>query len=170
MNTSLPSPVAQPHGREDVQHLLGGYVSVAQMRTGNVLASSNLANAAFWVHQRQDLFVAIINSRAPKTCSAIETESHLYSGEEYAWTKRATTLHAEVVDFCFGPRSNSVEAFLSIANDLDEWDSCKPVTFTPVHFDEPDSSLESQGYRDLCFTLDCCGKQNKRVSDWRHEI
>ncbi|KAJ4248806.1 hypothetical protein NW762_012644 [Fusarium torreyae] len=146
---------APEHGRDNARHLLGGYAFVAEVQE-QALELDDLGNAAFWVHQRQDLIVAISNHRAPKTDpNRTGLDRSFGSANTKTWAKRATCLHAEVVNFCFDSATATKDGFSEIMAKLEQWDRCKPAVFKPVLYRESDASL-STSLPDICFTVDEC--------------
>jgi hypothetical protein len=117
-----------------------------------------LRNAAFWVHQRQDVHNAIFNQRPTRTdlkiCSINRSTNE---ASEDVWAKRVTCLTADVVTFCFGPEASSIARYIELKEQLTEWYDCKPPSFAPIYFKESDIST-GQYFPELCLTLDTCGK------------
>lgn len=136
---------------------MGGYASIEEFQKQGIELDS-LSNAAFWIHQRQDLIAAVVNHRIPKT-----NYDHTGLGRSFdpadrlTWTKRGTCIHAEVIKFCFGSSRGSIDDFKAVLSELEQWDRCKPDVFTPVFYREQDP-LEGRPFPDICFTLDDCGK------------
>lgn len=148
---------APVHGRDDARHLLGGYASVAAAQEER-LPWTGLRNAALWVHQRQDVFNAILNQRRPKTdLDKISLDRSMTAADECIWAKRASCLTADVVEWCFGPEAGSVPKYLTLTQKLRDWDVYKPIEYTPVYFSDSDPSI-GKYFPDYCLTLDaCCG-------------
>lgn len=166
------------HGRDDARHLLGGYASVAEFQARNQHRRwAGLSQAAFWVHQRQDAYNALINQRAPATdLERSGLDRSAAPADEYTWAKRTTCLNAEVVDFCLGPDAGSTERYHSISARLQEWDRCKPDVFKPVFFRDRDPS-GGRFFPDICFLLDyCCeylqhaGPTGMSLTELQHSI
>ncbi|KAF2094201.1 hypothetical protein NA57DRAFT_80616 [Rhizodiscina lignyota] len=146
---------APVHGRDDARHLLGGYASVAAAQEEQ-RPWSGLRNAALWVHQRQDVFNAILNQRVPKTdLDKCGLDRSVAPADECIWAKRATCLVGDVVTFCFGPDAGSTSKYLEIKQRLDDWDLCKPGSFTPVYFRERDPAA-GRYFPEICLLLDPC--------------
>lgn len=144
---------ANVHGRDDARHLLGGYASIEEFQNKGIELDS-LSNAAFWIHQRQELIAAVVNHRIPKTNY---DHTGLDPADRLTWTKRGTCIHAEVIKFCFGSSRGSIDNFKAVVSELEQWDRYKPDVFTPVFYREQDP-LEGRPFPDICFTLDDCGK------------
>lgn len=124
------------------------------------LEVDDLRNAAFWVHQRQDLVAAVVNHRGPRTrFNCVGLDLTFGPADGHTWAKRATCLHSEVVDFCFGSGFKSIEVFYGIMGRLEKWDQCKPEAFTPVSQAESGSSHD-RIFPEVCFTVDFCGEYN----------
>ncbi|KAI0011840.1 hypothetical protein F4779DRAFT_615244 [Xylariaceae sp. FL0662B] len=144
---------APVHGRDDAQHLLGGSACVEELCRRNITLDW-LSTASFWIYQRQDIAVAIINHRSPRTeLKGINFVRSVGEADSYTWTKRATCLHADVIDFCFGSNWSSTHSYHALLKDLDEWDQCKPEIFSPVHFREQNPS-NGRPFPDVFFTVD----------------
>lgn len=116
---------------------------------------TGLMEAAFWVHQRQDVYNAILNQRLPRT-------DLLWSGldrsvspaPENVWAKRATCLNADVVEFCFAVDS-SIKRYRKVMRDLDAWYTHKPETFEPVYF-IPADLARGRFFPKICMLSDVC--------------
>lgn len=154
---------APVHGRDDARHLLGGYASVAAAQEEQK-PWNGLRNAALWVHQRQDAFNAILNQRVPKTdLDKCGLDRSMSPADECVWAKRATCLVGDVVSFCFGPYAGSASRYVEIRQALDEWDMCKPASFTPVYFRERDPDA-GRYFPDFCLLLDPCSEHSLQNS------
>ncbi|KXL42448.1 hypothetical protein M433DRAFT_397020 [Acidomyces richmondensis BFW] len=146
---------APVHGRDDARHLLGGYASVEATQKQSK-SYVGLSNAAFWVHQRQDVYNALINQRVPRTdLSRAGLDRSMSPANECVWAKRATCLNADVVEFCFGVDSGSVSKYHAIMKNLDDWHLNVPDTFRPVYYRENDVA-SGRYFPDICLLLDCC--------------
>lgn len=146
------------HGKDDARHLLGGYASVAECQQREQIRTG-LSSAAFWVHQRQDVFNAVIHQRTPKTdLQRSGLDLSISPADEHTWALRATCLNAEAASFCFGTEAASVHRFRSVTARLQQWYQHKPQSFTPVFYRERDLS-QGRFFPDLYLVLDCCGKR-----------
>ena len=137
-------------------------MAASQLQNDQNRRWEGIGRAAFWVHQRQDVYNALINQRIPKTDltrSALDRSTA--SADEYTWAKRATCLNAEVVDFCFGPDAASIQRFTDVKNKLDAWDRCKPPAFTPVLYRERDP-YRGLVFADIQFLLEIGGTSTGR--------
>jgi hypothetical protein len=144
------------HGRDDARHLLGGYASVAEFQAQN-LQHSELSSSAFWVHQRQDAYNALINQRVPKTdLEYCAMDRGVADADEYVWAKRPVCLMAECVEFCFG-NPNSIDKHNELERRLEEWYTHKPVTFSPVHCGVRDPA-NGRMFPEICVVMDYAGK------------
>ena len=149
------------HGRDDARHLLGGYATVTGFQAHNE-PRLGLSNAAFWVHQRQDVYNAILNQRLPKTdLERSQIDRSTSPADGCVWAKRSTCLQAEIVAFCLGPEAASASRYKQVLHRLDAWYSHNPDDFTPVYFRERDPS-QGRWFPDVCFLLDYCGKSLAR--------
>lgn len=119
---------------------------------------TNLKNAAFWIHQRQDVYNALVGQRVPTTnlaCSGLDRSSG--PADDYTWAKRTTCLQAECVEFCFGPNAANTSAYNALQQRLDEWYHHKPTHFSPVCYIEENPS-EGKFFPDFCVLLDHASK------------
>ncbi|KAK7903657.1 hypothetical protein LTR67_001677 [Exophiala xenobiotica] len=141
---------------DDARHLLGGYASVAESQQHIQLSTSLLSTAAFWIHQRQDAFNALINQRLPKTdldCSGLDRSTSFADAD--TWAKRATCLHAETVCFCFSSDATSKDKYDNLLQRLEDWNQHKPDIFSPVFHQERDI-MQGRHFPEICFLWDCC--------------
>ena len=144
------------HGCDDARHLLGGYASVAEFQAQN-LQHSGLSSSAFWVHQRQDAYNALINQRVPKTdLEYCDMDRGVAPADEYVWAKRPVCLMAECVEFCFGS-PNSIDKHNELERRLEEWYTQKPATFSPVHCRGRDPE-NGKMFPEICVVMDYAGK------------
>lgn len=144
------------HGHDDARHLLGGYASVAEFQAQN-LRYSGLSNSAFWVHQRQDAYNALIHQRIPKTdLEHCNMDRSVAPADEYVWAKRPVCLMADCVEFCFGNPS-SFEKHQELTQRLEDWFMHKPDTFSPVHCNERDPGI-GRMFPEVCILMDYAGK------------
>lgn len=113
-----------------------------------------LKNSAFWIHQRQDVYNALVNQRVPTTNLA-HSGLDRSSGptDDFTWAKRTTCLQADCVEFCFGPNAANTEAYNALQRRLDEWYNNKPSHFSPVCYVEENPS-QGKYFPDICVLLD----------------
>lgn len=151
---------------DGARHLLGGYASVTESQQHIQLSTSLLSTAAFWIHQRQDAFNALINQRLPKTdldCSGLDRSTSFADAD--TWAKRATCLHAETVYFCFSVIATSKDKYDNLLQRLEEWNQHKPDIFSPVFHQERDI-MQGRHFPEICFLWDCCGKHGSLAQYW----
>lgn len=123
-----------------------------------------LRDAALWVHQRQDVFNAILNQRPTRTdLSICNIDRSMNEASDEIWAKRSTCLTADVVSFCFGAESSSIPKYMALKHQLHLWDTCKPPSFTPLYYRECDAAAERY-FPEVWLTLDACGKSSVLVS------
>ncbi|KAG4257416.1 hypothetical protein FPRO04_08624 [Fusarium proliferatum] len=148
----LSAPI---HGRDDARHLLGGYASVAESFEQD-LTWEGFRGAALWIHLRQDIFNAVINQRIPRTnVKELEIDRSSSPADETIWAKRVLCLEAEVVEYCFGGEGSSIQQYKALEARLEDWDSQKPQTFTPVLYQERDPS-QGVSFPIVSVLLDSC--------------
>lgn len=144
-------------GSDDARHLLGGYASIeAAQHQDHVW--TGLGNSALWIHQRQDVYNAILNQRLPRTDpDKCGIDRSMSPADDCIWAKRASCLASEVVSFCFGPDVASVEKYQCVSRRLDEWAMHRPDTFNPVYYAEADPS-SGRFFPELCLLIEPCGR------------
>lgn len=149
--------LAPVHGRDYARHLLGGFAFVAAVQEES-REWEGLRNAALWLHQRQDVFNAILNQRPPKTnLTFCNIDRSMKEADEDIWAKRSTCLTADVATFCFGPEASSVIKYAALKEQLEQWERCKPPSFDPIYYVERDVAL-GRFFDDIWITLDACGE------------
>ncbi|CCT74693.1 related to ARCA protein [Fusarium fujikuroi IMI 58289] len=148
----LSAPI---HGRDDARHLLGGYASVTESFEQD-LTWEGFRGAALWIHLRQDIFNAVINQRVPRTnVKELEIDRSSSPADETIWAKRVLCLEAEVVEYCLGGEGSSIQQYKALEARLEDWDSQKPQTFTPVLYQERDPS-QGVSFPVVSVLLDSC--------------
>ena len=146
--------IAPVHGKDEARHLLGGYASVAERGQHWV----GLSNAAFWIHQRQDAFFALVHQQVPNTdLTRSGLDRSNAPAPDHIWAKRATCLNADVVRYCFGPDMGSAQKYYELMQRLENWDLYKPDTFRPVYYEErcPEAG---RYFPDIYLLMDTCSK------------
>ncbi|KAF2494115.1 hypothetical protein BU16DRAFT_65063 [Lophium mytilinum] len=125
---------ARQDGQDAESHLLAGHVFAATIASDDRQPATKLAQAAFWVHQRQDIFHAISRQKPVRTSV---DESRLWdpgdSSDVHSWTRRAQKLAGQTADFCFGhetePRGQQFEQLQRLLKQWSEqtWPSFQPL-------------------------------------------
>ncbi len=144
-------------GHDTENHLLGGhlFVEIAQEGHGEWL---RLGRAAYWIHQRQDVYSAIVHQSPPRTDLQWGHLSHVSDAMDlYSWTKRATALAGEVAGFCFGPNNTSTTIYVGLHQKITDWDDQSPAEFTPLYQGERDEAA-GQFFPEIRFAMDPCCK------------
>jgi hypothetical protein len=117
-----------------------------------------LRNAAYWIHQRQDVYWCIVHQRAPKTdLGRSGLDRSTAPADECTWAKRATCLNAEVVGMIFGPDAGSVKNYVTIMRKLEAWFSNLPDTFLPAHYKEADPEAQ-RFFPEIYVLIDSCSE------------
>ena len=136
-------------GNDCEHHLLGTSAFVRSvMRNPVSIMGSGLREASFWGCVRQCLYVACVYRQPLKfdiTSYQIEmTLARPPAGamttveEESAWCRSIHWILAEVVDFCFGPRTRTITPkekktiWNTLLAKVEMWDSNKPNSFVPI--------------------------------------
>ncbi|KAK4944891.1 hypothetical protein LTR10_015810 [Elasticomyces elasticus] len=102
-------------------------------------------HAAFRIALRQETTIAFLKQRAVRL--PLETWSILQGFDEvedFIWADRHLFHCANVLQFCFGPDGGSgktqTERWKELKRFEDQWDKAKPLSFAPIHYQEPDRS------------------------------
>lgn len=129
---------ARRNGEDTESHLLAGRVFAA-MTHDPQRGETKLARAAFWIHQRQDVYHAISYQKPTRTrldpgrlLESVESE------DVHFWTRRSTLLAGQVADFCFGESRRSISAYHELERKLQDWWIAQPIAFRPLHYGVPD--------------------------------
>jgi len=100
-------------------------------------------HASFRVALRQETTIAFLKQRAVRL--PLETWSILQgfdAAEDFIWSDRHLYHCANVLQFCFGsetvPGKTQVERWNELKRFEIEWDRAKPLSFSPIHYQEPD--------------------------------
>jgi hypothetical protein len=127
-------------------------------------ADGSLKRAAFWVHVREDIHVALllrcpikidytlfhqnIEATAELTREDLmqrQAGTNLASSSyprpviECAWSNQMIGLTCDVINYCFGPREDkTVETWATLLAKAERWNLQKPPTFEPFHEQDPE--------------------------------
>lgn len=150
-------PIARREGIDAESHLLGGHIFATIMNEGPGILTK-LANAAFWIHQRQDVFRSMWNQRATRTSvSHAMVNDIACSNDVYAWVRRATMLTGRIVDFCFGHVTNVMAVYHELQREVTEWFERSSPLLLPIQTHESGSGTDTI-LPELRFTTDAGGK------------
>lgn len=75
--------------------------------------------------------------------------------DETILAKRVLCLEAEVVEYCFRGEESTIQQYKALEARLEDWDSQKPQTFTPVLYQERDPS-QGVSFPIVSVLLDSC--------------
>lgn len=131
----------------------------------------DLGRAAFWVHLRQDVHVALllqvpINTDYPPCLNRqriMESLDRITDGEttvrqdtlDCAWANRMVLLLLDVINYSFQPGARSLQDWVGLRGRLDHWSMAKPRNFQSYYERSPDPS-DGRVFPDIWILLDCC--------------
>lgn len=122
-------------------HLLG--VS-ALFNSRSCAIAGGLAEAAFWQFVRQDAFLSLSIHQPPKI--DFSKQDFVFSVSEapdYVWANRIIYSTVMILTYCFSDEAKSLAMWQDLNEQVNAWDSQKPVSFTPIFFEEPSISQGS---------------------------
>lgn len=131
---------------------------------------TSLGSAAFWVHLRQDIHLALllevpINTDYPP-CLHRETRLHnlddIISGNvsvrpdilDSAWANRIASILVDVINHCFQGGQQDPQAWISLRGQLDRWNISKPDRFQ-AYYERAPNRLEGRYFPDIWISSDC---------------
>ncbi|KAF2099935.1 hypothetical protein NA57DRAFT_75437 [Rhizodiscina lignyota] len=119
-------------GSDKHEHLLGTQAIIAAQK--HHIMSSGLREAAFWAALRQELYVSTTTHRPPRLrIEAAALDSTFANADDWDWSRWTIAHCCEVLDFAFGPQSNSTARFEEVMADNKRWNTAKPSTFDPYY-------------------------------------
>ncbi|KIX07884.1 uncharacterized protein Z518_02538 [Rhinocladiella mackenziei CBS 650.93] len=110
----------------------------------NALAyGKSFQHAAFRIALRQETTIAFLKQRPVRL--PLETWSMLQGfedAEDFIWSDRHLYHCANVLQYCFGGipmlRKSQIDRWTELKSFEAQWDECKPLSFAPIHYQEPD--------------------------------
>ncbi|KAI5370836.1 putative zn(2)-C6 fungal-type DNA-binding domain, fungal transcription factor [Septoria linicola] len=130
-------PLSGQSPSDQSSHLLGAQAFIAAQERAAVFGG--LRQAAFWVGLRQEVYVAFVNQRpvlpALEHCNV---DRSFDAAEDHVWSCRMVVLCADVLRFCFGEAPQTIDGYRYLETQVETWWSCKPSSFTPVFYREPE--------------------------------
>lgn len=107
----------------------------------------------FWLHLRQEIYNAYLYQRSVVTdLSNCNFESESQSGDDDSWFHRTLYIAAQVTKWAFGGEA-SYSRWNELCDMLDEWESRRPTSFSPLLFRERDPN-SGRYFPELCFATD----------------
>lgn len=148
----LKAETARQDGQETDDHLVGGHVFAA-MADEDHDNSTKLSHAAWWIHQRQDVYRAVYHQSPTRTEVDLDRLRDLADPSDvYSWVRRAQALAGEVVDFCFGSAPQSLEMHTMLKDRLQEWHLYSPTACAPLYYNDRDVS-QGRPFPEIRFAL-----------------
>ncbi|KAL2825682.1 hypothetical protein BJY01DRAFT_256201 [Aspergillus pseudoustus] len=141
---------------------------------GTLSDKVDLGRAAFWVHLRQDIHVALllqvpIDVDYPPCIQ----KDQILAGMDYittttqpgsslgkdtidcAWANRIAVLLVDVINYCFQDSgSRELESWIHIRGRLDHWSAAKPRRFQP-YYERPADPASGRVFPDIWIACDC---------------
>lgn len=130
----------------------------------------NLGRAAFWVHLRQDIHVALllqipINMDYPPCLrkdmileDMENTTTQKTSARDdiidCAWANKLAILLVDIINYSFQQEPRELQSWISLRGRLDHWIIAKPRRFHPYYERSPDAA-KGRVYPDIWITCDC---------------
>lgn len=130
----------------------------------------NLGRAAFWVHLRQDIHVALllqvpINVDYPPCLQRdkiLEDMENIISQKtllqdnviDCAWANRIAIILVDIINYSFQHRRRELQPWIDLRGRLDHWIIAKPRRFHPYYERAPDPA-QDRIFPDIWFSCDC---------------
>ena len=130
-------PLSGQSPSDQQSHLLGAHALITAQERATV--AGGLRQAAFWVGLRQEIYVAFVNQRS--IMPALEHcnfDRSFEAAADHVWACRMVVLCADAIRYCFGDGDPSNTTYNWLAESVAQWNSCKPASFTPIFYKEPD--------------------------------
>ena len=138
------------HGTNSQRHIIG--TSLFLPAKGPFL-SSQLRQAAFWCHLRQEIYFACSQQRtvhADVENGAFNTS--MEPADDEIWVHRVLRICALVVQWAFGNDSTHT-LWRELKQLVNEWDDRKPKSFAPTFLRERDPS-QNRWFPQICYVTD----------------
>lgn len=134
------------------------------------MSDLNLGRAAFWVHLRQDIHVALllqipINMDYPPCLrkdmileDMQDVMSHKTSARDdiidCAWANQLAILLVDIINYSFQQGPRELEAWISLRGRLDHWIIAKPRRFHP-YYERARDAAKGRIFPEIWITCDC---------------
>lgn len=152
---------ARQDGLDPESHLLAGRVFSTMITDCRPVAWTRLTEASYWVHQRQDVFHAIMHQKPTRTSLSPHSNICLGTGtnDMYKLAKKAQLLAGETANFCFVVKDGSlmqrVSTFEDIHARLALWSDQTWPLFQPIRLAERDAAV-GRILPEIRFALNSC--------------
>ena len=133
------------------RHLLATSVVLPSQ---GICLSSRLRRAVFWVHLRQEIYIACVEqSTVQANLDICTSESSLESSDDDAeWVHRALWICAQVLQWAFGSESTHGK-WLELRKLVLDWEKRRPSGFDPVLF-RPRDPIKGCWFPEICHVTD----------------
>jgi hypothetical protein len=150
-----------------------------------------MKQAAFWIHMRQDIHVALIlecpisvdfplyiqtlavvteiteldntAQREQESHSSFKIQHGHKASTECAWSNKVIGLMCDVVNYCFKEAEWTVDDWSTLLLKLERWNLEKPSSFVPF-FERGYNIAENRSFPEIYLSSDWHGKQRNRNS------
>lgn len=127
-------PLSGQSPSDQSSHLFGAHAFIMAQERATV--AGGLRHAAFWVGLRQEIYVAFVNQRPIIPLEHCNIDRSLEAAPDHIWSCRMVVLCADVICWCFGSEDHSLAAYSALADQVEQWNNCKPSSFTPIYQQE----------------------------------
>ena len=143
---SIPTAAADSR-----RHLLATSVVLP---SHGICISTRLRRAVFWVHLRQEIYIACVEqSTVQANLENCTSESSLESLDDDAeWVHRALWICAQVLQWAFGSESTHGR-WLELCKLVFDWEKRRPNGFDPVFF-RPRDPVKGRWFPEICHVTD----------------
>ncbi|KAK5129257.1 hypothetical protein LTR08_003722 [Meristemomyces frigidus] len=126
-------PLSGQSPSDQQSHLFGAHALITAQERATM--TGGLRQAAFWVGLRQEIYVAFVNQRSIiPALTHCNIDRSLDAAADHVWACRMVVLCADVIRYCFGEGVQLLATYTFLADAVAEWNSCKPLSFTPIYY------------------------------------
>ncbi|KAE8136462.1 hypothetical protein BDV38DRAFT_283949 [Aspergillus pseudotamarii] len=155
---------------KDSASLFTASLAISVNPRDTVTDKMNLGRAAFWVHLRQDIHVALllqvpINVDYPPCLQRdkiLQDVENMTSGTtllpddviDCAWTNKVALTLVDIINYCFQRQPRHVESWINLRGRLDHWIIGKPRRFHP-YYERAADLANGRVFPDIWISCDC---------------
>lgn len=146
------------NGVDDETYLRGTQVFL-EAQSEMAVKGHGIQTAALWVGFRQEFHTAFIKQRAFRfdlTCYNNSPYRTLETADDFTWANRVILHCAETLVYCYGDESHDPDRYDQLWEYNQNWYACKPQTFNPIYFKEPNPS-KKEIFPQIWYLGDCQG-------------
>lgn len=146
------------NGVDDETYLRGTQVFL-EAQSEMAVKGHGIQTAALWVGFRQEFHTAFIKQRAFRfdlTCYDNSPYRTLETADDFTWANRVILHCAETLVYCYGDESHDPDRYDQLWEYNQNWYACKPQTFNPIYFKEPNPS-KKEIFPQIWYLGDCQG-------------